>query len=233
MSEENDMTQAQLVKEIQIEMVLEKYNNTTVSKWEHGRIPPVYIVEALEKLLDIPDNILLTAAGYMEKTREQGEAQHQRQRLLQLVQLEHISSLQNLARSIINSVEDLPDISQFISIGELFFQIHQPLYDAYERLIGDALWASLSEHLGINAEEIEYFRGALEPSLAGPCLYGETFDSYKELLRDAWVKITGATMNLVANCADVDIWEECELNPRCRYCPLQTSGATETANNGS
>jgi len=77
--ESNDMTQTELADELKYELGGEHYNKSDVSKWEHGRIPNKYVVEALEKILNINDKVLLEAAGYTKIEVKEDEDRIQKQ----------------------------------------------------------------------------------------------------------------------------------------------------------
>jgi len=62
--EQAGLSQNQLVEGLRRARYEDRYGESDVSKWEHGRIPPEDVVEELEEILCAPKGLLLRAAGY-------------------------------------------------------------------------------------------------------------------------------------------------------------------------
>lgn len=58
------LSQNQIVEGLRRARYEDRYSESDVSKWEHGRIPPEDVVEELEEILCTPKGLLLRAAGY-------------------------------------------------------------------------------------------------------------------------------------------------------------------------
>jgi transcriptional regulator with XRE-family HTH domain len=58
------LSQNQIVERLRRVHYEDRYSESDVSKWEHGRIPPEDVVEELEEILCTPKGLLLRAAGY-------------------------------------------------------------------------------------------------------------------------------------------------------------------------
>jgi len=58
------LSQNQIVEGLRRARYEDRYSESDVSKWEHGRIPPEDVVEELEEILRTPKGLLLRAAGY-------------------------------------------------------------------------------------------------------------------------------------------------------------------------
>jgi transcriptional regulator with XRE-family HTH domain len=63
---ENKLKQKELLKQLKKSYYADKYQESDISKWEHGRTRPQNgeVVEILEDILKIPSSLLLKAAGY-------------------------------------------------------------------------------------------------------------------------------------------------------------------------
>lgn len=62
--EDNDLTGARLVRELQAKLYTKQYGKADISKWENGKTkPPVNVIEALEEILEVPQGQLVGAAS--------------------------------------------------------------------------------------------------------------------------------------------------------------------------
>ena len=207
----SDLTQEQLAEELRIALEQESYSKSDVSKWECGnKIPKEELVEELEKILSPPKGVLLRAAGYTSVEKEPS---------LKWQQIEHIRSLQELAKSVIESVPELIDFDNLENLDS----VHTSLWQAFKKLNADPRWRSLAAHLGERAQELELMTSQIEPDLIPPWKKGLPIDPYKELVRKAWDLISDSDLWLVANSGDTREWEYYGLNQRCPWCPNQTS----------
>lgn len=221
----SDLTQTGLVEELRVGLENERYSKSDISKWEHGRIPAEDIVEQLEKILSIPEGLLLRAAHYSRAAEyrrsptqeELEEVDTEKELSLQRQQVEHIKGLQELARSVIESVPEFPDCNDLENLDSVRFT----LWRAYKKLTGDAYWTSLKIHLGEGANELERMTIQLEPDLVPPWKKGLDAEPYKEDVIKAWNLITSSSLSLVADSADTREWEYYGLNPTCPWCPVQ------------
>ncbi len=227
----SDLTQEGLVKEFRIALEQESYSKSDISKWERGsKIPPEDLVNTLEEILSIPKGLLLKATGYtsaaeyrrIQAGEELEKVDTEKEPFLRWQQIEHIKSLQELAKSVIESIPELIDIDDLENLES----VRISLWQTFEKLTGDSRWPSLASHLGESAKELESMTFQIEPPLIPPWKKGPpekrelSIDPYKELVGKAWGLISSSDLWLVARSGNTIEWEYNGLNQRCPYCQI-------------
>lgn len=229
----SDLTQTGLVEELRVGLENERYSKSDISKWEHGKIPAEDIVEQLEKILSIPEGLLLRAAHYSRAaeyrrslTREElEEVDTERELSLQWQQMEHIKGLQELARSVRAYFFECPDIPKPEDIKR-FDLIYHSLIMAFSKLTEDAYWPSLAFHLGVHREEWEEMADELLDSIDFPMPWEVNLlvpDSYAKRAIKAWFLINRSGLITMASSGSTSEWERGGLSSKCPFCPIQTA----------
>jgi transcriptional regulator with XRE-family HTH domain len=225
----SDLTGTVLAEELRLALETESYSKSDISKWEHGRIPPEDVVEELEEILSAPKGSLLKAAGYRGaaeyrrsvagEEQERGDEQQGESESLKRQQMEHIRTLQDLARSTVDAVPELPDLDD----ANDFDVFYSSLAKLFLRLTGDVRWTDLAAHLGEKAQEIKDMSFVLDPYIPPHWRPGLSVpDHYKKSVHRGWELIITSGLQVVANSGDTREWEYNGLNQRCPSCPIQT-----------
>ncbi len=223
------LSQNQIVKRLREARYEGRYSESDVSKWEHGRIPPEDVVEELEEILCAPKGLLLKAAGFCSaaeyrrmvegEEQERGDRQQGESESLKRQQMEHIRTLQDLARSTIDALPELPDLND----ANDFDVFYSSLAKLFLRLTGDVRWPDLAAHLGEKAKEVKDMSFVLDPYILPHWRSGlPVSDHYKESVREGWYLMISCGLQVVADSGDTREWEYYGLNQRCPSCPIQT-----------
>ncbi|MFC2042142.1 MerR family DNA-binding transcriptional regulator [Chloroflexota bacterium] len=170
----------------------------------------IYELEKIFSSSEEPREDILEKLALQKKTAEGIE------RELQIDQLEHISRIQSLARSTIDSYQtdtesitgrDDYDINQGLPVLSNNAFLSGALYS----LTKDALWPYLAAHLGDEGERIEHWvKKAHDGHYA-------TEDELKMDNAEAEQLIWGGLLTIIHN-PDVNEWERHGLNPTCPAC---------------
>jgi len=226
------LTGEQLIKKLR-DQGYERYGTPDVSKWEHGRIPPEDVVEELEEILSIPKGSLLKVAGYtnaaeyrrIQAGEELEKVDTEKEPLLKRQQKDHIKKLQQMARSALDHLPDLPDLQ---NEPEAFNSFNDAVVKVYRRLTGDLDdWKDMAEHLGDQGDKIETMSSILDDVLPGGSLARPKLDKYKSNLEEAWCLIRIGGLKTISESSDTRKWEWEGLKQRCQQCPDQEYGPVE------
>jgi excisionase family DNA binding protein len=132
----------------------------------------------------------------------------------ELLQIEHISRLQALAKRAVNAAYDqgIPSGPSDLEEAEIKY------WRIFGELTGDANWRALAAHLGDEAKAIENMASTLEPDLVPPWKMGEAIEPYMKIVRDAYNLLTSGGLKLIAENGDEKAWERFGLSSKCRWC---------------
>ncbi len=214
-----------MVEELRLEIEDECYSKSDISKWEHGRIPPEDIIKELEKILSTPKGLLLKAAGYT-LGEELNEVESEKE--LSLRQMEHISSLQQLARSAIESYPTFFNTDHLIfatyDINDQWYVCLKNLYNLFQKLINDAYWISLAAHLGNESEKIKHMPNRINIECTRiPREELSLHSNELEAIANEASNLLSGGLAVVAWYGDTKEWERHGLKPTCPFCPIKTS----------
>jgi len=153
------------------------------------------------------------------KEDQKKKEQHVERVLIQQQQKEHIKILQQMARSALDHLPDLPDLQ---NEPEAFDSFNEAVVKVYRRLIGDVDdWKDMAEHLGDKGNEIEMMSSVLDDVLPGGSLVRPRLDEYKRNLEKTWFLIKFGGLKTISESSDTRKWEWEFLNQRCQNCPDQ------------
>ncbi|MFC1893749.1 hypothetical protein ACFLYR_06985 [Chloroflexota bacterium] len=167
--------------------------------------------------------------------REQGPTIEE-EKQLQWQQVEHISQIQELARTAIDTYSTVLDrhpISQakyggVIQMSGMLDVSHSyaltmcnAFCDAFQQLVGAAMWPYFAEHLGSEAEEIkslvEKFNSEYSSTIKEPrrLSLGEL-----SAINDEAYQLLHGGLAVIAQSADTKEWERYGLKPICTLCSI-------------
>lgn len=226
----------QLIKELR-NAEYERYGVSDISKWEHGRIPPEAIVEELEEILSTPKGLLLRAAGYhsageYRRTLAGEELQEvESEKELSRRQMEHIRTLQLLARSAIESWPKFLNNSYVTTAvyynnynNELWYNFMENLNNVFQKLINDAYWPRLADHLGDESEKIKLMANKINIECTRiPREEMSLHSNELEAIVNEASNLFSAGLAVVAWFGDTEEWEHRGLKPICPFCPIKKS----------
>ena len=184
--------------------------------WSYAKIGSVFSRGARTVKVSVEEERkILTRRKEDQKKKEQ-----QTERvLIQQQQKEHIKILQQMARSALDHLPDLPDLQ---NEPEAFDSFNEAVVKVYRRLIGDVDdWKDMAEHLGDKGNEIEMMSSVLDDVLPGGSLVRPRLDEYKRNLEKAWFLIKFGGLKTISESSDTRKWEWEFLNQRCQNCPDQ------------
>lgn len=224
----------QLIKEFR-NARYEHYGVSDISKWEHGRIPPEAVVEELEEILSTPKGLLLKAAGYYSAGEYRrtlaGEELKQvdSEKELSLQQMEHISMLQLLASSTIESWPKFFNNSYITTVvssnnynNELWYNFMENLNNVFQKLINDAYWPSLAEHLGDESEKIKLMANKINTEcMRIPREEMSQHSNELEAIVNEASNLFSAGLAVVAWFGDTKEWERYGMKATCSLCPIK------------
>lgn len=220
----SDLTQTGLVEELRLAIENECYSKSDISKWEHDRIPPEDIVEELEKILSIPKGLLLRAAGYT-LGEELNEVESEKE--LSLRQMEHISSLQQVARSAIESWPkffNTTHVTATYDNNDAWYNFLESLYNVFQKLINDAYWPSLADHLGDESEKIKHMANKINiECMRIPREELSLHSNELEAIVNEASNLFSAGLAVVAWFGNTEEWKNRGLKPICPFCPIKIS----------
>jgi len=216
----------------------ERYGRSDISKWEHGRLPPEDVVEELEEILSTPKGLLLRVAGYYSAAEykrvlageELEEFDTEKESSLQRQQMEHISSLQQLARSAIESYPTFFNTGHITiatyDINDAWYDFLKNLYNLFQKLINDAYWTSLAAHLGGESEKIKHMPNRINIECTRiPREELSLHSNELEAIVNEASNLLSGGLAVVAWFGDTKEWEHRGLKPTCPFCPIKTSQA--------
>ncbi len=189
----------------------EKYSVSDVSKWDNGhRIPPEDVVDELEDALQVPEGLMLRAAGYLSaadyRRMTTGKAEMERQ------QAEHIASVQELAKSFITSLKRVPIMEKPNMVDGEYVGLLWVIYE----LPHHARWPMLKAHLGSVAADFESKAKELE----GSPLAERDLQVRVERLRETGQLAQCPEITAAALYGDTKEWTEWGLNATCPWCSI-------------
>ncbi len=153
------------------------------------------------------------------KEDQNKKEQHTERVLIQQQQKEHIKILQQMARSALDHLPDLPDLQ---NEPEAFDSFNEAVVKVYRRLTADVDdWKDMAEHLGDKGNEIEMMSSVLDDVLPGGSLVRPRLDEYKRNLEKAWFLIKFGGLKTISESSDTRKWEWEGLNQKCQNCPDQ------------
>lgn len=170
-----------------------------------------------------PRTIASNLARYERKHRQQKPedleiVDTKKETSLQWQQIEHIRSLQELARSTVDALPELPDLDDVNEFDVFYFSLAK----LFLRLTGDVRWPDLAAHLGEKAQEVKDMSFKLDPYIFPHWRCGLPVpDDYKKSVHNGWVLIINSGLQVVADSGDTREWEYYGLNQRCPSCPIQ------------
>ncbi len=139
--------------------------------------------------------------------------------------MEHIKSLQEFARSAIETCPIFYPSFDTAKDTELFRDAYSSLWKLFNDLIHHAYWPSLAAHLSDGGEKIE--RMAAEITIESTRMPWEepVPVSYKlrARVRGALNAIQSGDLVVVARSGDTREWERYGLKRVCPFCAIQTS----------
>ncbi len=184
--------------------------------WLDTKIASVFSRDARTVKVSVEkERKILTRRKEDQKKKEQ----HTERVLIQQQQKEHIKILQQMARSALDHLPDLPDLQNEL---EAFDSFNEAVVKVYRRLIGDVDdWKDMAEHLGDKGNEIEMMSSVLDDVLPGGLLVRPRLDEYKRNLEKAWFLIKIGGLKTISESSDTRKWEWEFLNQRCQNCPDQ------------
>jgi len=138
--------------------------------------------------------------------------------LIKQQQKEHIKWLQQMARSALDHLPDLPDLQ---NEPEAFDSFNDAVVKVYRRLTRDVDWKGMAEHLGDQGNKIEMRSSVLDDILPGGSLVRPKLDEYRKDLEEAWFLIKTGGLKTISESSDTRKWEWEGLNQRCQNCPDQ------------
>ncbi len=149
---------------------------------------------------------------------QQAMAKEQRQRELQRRQMEHIGALQKLARWVVDSFPELPNLD---NVNE-FDSFYLSLMKVYRRLTSDAYWLYMADHLGEVGKKLEWMSGQFNETYLPLGPRGLPVPNhYKECAKNGWHLLIDSGLWIIAESGDTREWEYCGLQQRCPGCPDQ------------
>ena len=185
--------------------------------WSYAKIGSVFSRDAARtvKVSVEEERKILTRRKEDQKKKEQ----HTERVLIQQQQKEHIKILQQMARSALDYLPDLPDLQNEL---EAFDSFNEAVVKVYRRLTADVDdWKDMAEHLGDKGNEIEMMSSVLDDVLPGGSLVRPRLDEYKRNLEKAWFLIKLGGLKTISESSDTRKWEWEFLNQRCQNCPDQ------------
>ena len=184
--------------------------------WSYAKIGSVFSRDARTVKVSVEEERkILTSRKEDQKKKEQ----HTERVLIHQQQKEHIKLLQQMARSALDHLPDLPDLQ---NEPEAFDSFNDAVVKVYRRLTGDVDdWKDMAEHLGDEGNEIEMMSSVLDDVLPGGSLVRPKLDKYKKDLEKAWFLIKIGGLKLISESSDTRKWELEDLNQRCQNCPNQ------------
>lgn len=184
--------------------------------WSYAKIASVFSRDARTVKVSVEEERkILTRHNEDQKKKEQ----HTERVLIQQQQKEHIRILQQMARSALDHLPDLPDLQNEPAAFDSF---NDAVVKVYRRLTGDVDdWKDMAEHLGNEGKKIEMMSPVLDDVLPGGSLARPKLDKYKRNLEEAWFLIRIGGLKLISESSDTRKWEWEGLNQRCQNCPDQ------------
>jgi hypothetical protein len=184
--------------------------------WSLAKIGSVFSRDARTVKVSVEEERkILTRRKEDQKKKEQ----HTERVLIQQQQKEHIKILQQMARSALDHLPDLPDLQ---NEPEAFDSFNEAVVKVYRRLTADVDdWKDMAEHLGDKGNEIEMMSSVLDDVLPGGALVRPRLDEYKRNLEKAWFLIKLGGLKTISESSDTRKWEWEGLNQRCQNCPDQ------------
>ena len=190
--------------------------------WSYAKIASVFSRDARTVKVSVEEERkILTRRKEDQKKKEQ----HTERVLIQQQQKEHIKILQQMARSALDHLPDLPDLQNEPGAFDSF---NEAVVKVYRRLTADVDdWKDMAEHLGDKGNEIEMMSSILDDVLPGGSLVRPKLDKYKKDLEEAWYLIKIGGLKTISESSDTRKWEWEFLNQRCRDCPDQEYEAVD------
>ncbi len=184
--------------------------------WSYAKIGSVFSRDARTVKVSVEkERKILTRRKEDQNKKEQ----HTERVLIQQQQKEHIKILQQMARSALDHLPDLPDLQ---NEPEAFDSFNEAVVKVYRRLTADVDdWKDMAEHLGDKGNEIEMMSSVLDDVLPGGSLVRPRLDEYKRNLEKAWFLIKFGGLKTISESSDTRKWEWEFLNQRCHNCPDQ------------
>ncbi len=142
-------------------------------------------------------------------------------------QIQHISSLQNLVRSVIESwptfdkmtSDKMPRIATWGEDSWSYF-VYGTLYRSFMRLFKDARWPSLESHLGGEAHKIRQLIDDFESTMVSrqQDLLGR--EEAETVIHAAAEVLYRGGLSVIAGSGDTEEWRRHGLKPTCPDCPI-------------
>ncbi|MFH1623868.1 MAG: hypothetical protein ABID54_01780, partial [Pseudomonadota bacterium] len=170
--------------------------------WSYAKIGSVFSRNARTVKVSVEkERKILTRRKEDQNKKEQ----HTERVLIQQQQKEHIKILQQMARSALDHLPDLPDLQNEPGAFDSF---NEAVVKVYRRLTADVDdWKNMAEHLGDKGNEIEMMSSVLDDVLPGGSLVRPRLDEYKRNLEKAWFLIKFGGLKTISESSDTRKWE--------------------------
>ncbi len=165
---ENDLTQEQLVKELEGKGY-DAFNKSTISRWENGlRKPKMEVIEELEDLLGASRGVLLRAAGYTVETIAGEPVAPQIDPLLLKQKSDHFTDLAGIAKALLcNGLENVSSPGWTLKPNQPKYVLpNEKSANGYEAITHHDLTSRLNSNMAeILKERDWFFRHCFVPHL--------------------------------------------------------------------
>ncbi len=154
------------------------------------------------------------------------QAIHAADRANQLEQMRHITDLQGIVRNFLHSVQEITTDLNFNDISQSN-EARTLLWQAFKELTGNALWESLSEHLGAYGDCLVDMLYELEPEETenrDPTksqVLGTGSEDDSKVIEQALELISGGDFYVIVEASDTKYWALNGFQPICQWCPIQ------------